>query len=132
MNRDGDIAAPWLIVERPEPPMNLKMKFSLAVSGNGRLMPRFVQALKLRYPQITIYDRNEEANRPPSNAPIPSHPKVADIEVVFTRSGARETATIRNRKEHRFFNYVSDPKAGDDQGLNMLLKQMVQAVEALL
>lgn len=95
-------------------------------------MPRFVQALKLRYQRITIYDRNEETSRPPSRAPIPSHPKVADIETVFTRSGAREIATIRNHKEHRFFNYVSDPKACDYQGLSLLLKRMVQAVEELL
>ena len=95
-------------------------------------MAQFVDGVKLKYRGVTIYDRNEEANRPPSSALIPSHPKVADIEAVFALSGARETATMRNRKGHRFFNYVSDPKAGDYRELDLVLKRMVHALEEML
>ena len=95
-------------------------------------MARFVDGVKLRYRGVTIYDRNEEANRSPSSALIPSHPKVADIDAVFTLSGARETATIRNRQGHRFFNYVSDPKAGDFRELDLVLKRMVHSLEDML
>ena len=108
------------------------VKFSLAISGKGRMMVPFVQALKLRYRLVTIYDRNEEASRPPSSAPIPSHPKVADIDAIFALSGAMETAMIRNRRQHRFFNYVSDPKARDYRGIDRVMKRMLQAVEELL
>ena len=109
-----------------------QQKFSLAVSGEGRLMTRFVRAVKVEFRNVNIYDRNEEARRPPSTAPIPSHPKVADVDVIFTLSGSTETATIRSRFNHRFFNYESGPLPADDAGLEFLLKRMVQAVWALL
>jgi hypothetical protein len=107
-------------------------KFSLAVSGKGRLMPRFVHALKLRYWQITIYDRNEEANRPPSTARIPPHPKVADIDAIFSLSGTRETITLRSRIGHRFFNYDSDPSRINEAATELLFRQIVASVETLL
>jgi hypothetical protein len=108
------------------------IKFSLAVSGNGRLMPRFVQALNQRYRHVIIYDRNEEANRPPSTARIPPHPKVADVDAIFGLSGSRETITLRSRNGHRFFNYDSDPKRIDEAATEFLFRQIVASVETLL
>ena len=108
------------------------LKFSLAVSGNGRLIPRFVEAVKLEYRGVRIYDRNEEANRPPSPHPIPSHPKVADIDAVFVRSGPRESLTLRSRHGHRYFNCVSDPAQANESSLAFLLKRIVRAVQELI
>ncbi len=108
------------------------IKFSLAVSGDGRLMPQFVQALKLRYHQITIYDRNEEANRPPSTALIPSHPEVADVDAEFGLEGDRETIFLRSQKGHYFFNYDSDPKRIKDAAMELLFRQIIIAVGKLL
>ncbi len=108
------------------------MKFSLAVSGNGRLMPRFIQVVKLQYRHITIYDRNEEANRPPSSAPIPSHPQVADVDAVFGLKGDWETITLRSQRGHHFFNYDSDPGRIDEAAMELLFRQIVAAVEKLL
>jgi len=109
-----------------------QQKFSLAISGDGRLILRFSQAVGARYPGVRIYDRNEEASGPPSTAPIPSHPKVADVEAIFILSGPKETATIRSGKGHRYFNYLSDRKMARQANLDLLLKQMVQAVHDLL
>jgi hypothetical protein len=108
------------------------MKFSLAVSGNGRLIPRFVEAVKLEYRGIRIYNRNEEANRPPSSHPIPSHPEVADIDAVFILAGAGESITLRSRQEHRYFNCVSDPALAHERSLAFLLKRIVLAVQELI
>lgn len=104
--------------------------FSLAVSGNGLFLERFVPLLKVRFPAIIIYDRNEEASRPPSNEAFPAHPEVADIDALFLLSGGKETATIRNRREHRYFNYV--PEQDQSSRHDFLLNQMVRAVEQLI
>jgi len=106
-----------------------QQKFSLAVSGNGLLLPQFVELLKCKYPQVVIYDRNEEANQAPSNHLIPAHPKVADIDVVFVRNATRESVTVRNRERHKYFNYVVEPA---QVGLELILKQMVEAVDNIL
>jgi hypothetical protein len=108
------------------------LKFSLGLSGQGNLRPRFVQFLKSEYPAVIVYDRDEERNSPPSNAPIPSHPKVSDVDAVFSRSGTVETATIRSFKGHRFFNYSADPEQIEPTALYLLIKQMVQSVRELL
>jgi len=108
------------------------LKFSLAISGNGRLMPRFVRALKLRFRHITIYDRNEEANRPPSTALIPSHPEVADVDAVFGLEGNWETIFLSSQRGHHFFNYDSDPKKIDEAAMEFLFRRIVAAVEKLV
>jgi hypothetical protein len=109
-----------------------RLKFSLAISGNGRLMPQFVQALNLRYPNVTIYDRNEEANRPPATARIPSHPKVADVDVVFGLKGNWETIFLSSQKGHQFFNYDSGPGKIDQAAIKFLFRQIVVAVETIV
>jgi hypothetical protein len=108
------------------------LKFSVAVSGQGRLMEPLVRLLKQQHRGVVIYDRNEEARRPPSNARIPPHPKVADVDVFFSLQGAKETATVRSGKGHRFFNYVSDPKQAKKHELDLLLKHMLLAITQLL
>jgi hypothetical protein len=107
-------------------------KFSVGISGQGRLMPRFVQLLKAEYPAVIIYDRNEERDSPPSNAPIPRHPEVSDVDAVFSLSSAIETATIRSFKGHKFFNYAADPEQIKPAALGLLVKQMVHSVGELL
>lgn len=109
-----------------------QQKFSLAVSGNGVLIPQFVERLKQSYPRVTLYDRNEEAARPPSNHPIPRHPKPADIDVVFVRKDRGESATVRSYATHRYFNYRVDPGKDRQDGMDLILKQMVQAVSEML
>lgn len=108
------------------------LKFSLGISGPGKLKPRFVQLLKSEYPAVIIYDRDEERNSPPSNAPIPSHPKVSDVDAVFSRSSAVETATIRSFKGHRFFNYSAAPEQIEPTALYLIIKRMVQSVRELV
>lgn len=107
-------------------------KFSLAVSGRGNLMPSFVAAVKQRYPGVTVYDRNEEASRPPSNAAIPRHPEVADIDVVFIEHDAFESATIRSPRNHRFFNYDPSQYGNDPTRSSLLMNRMLQTVWDLL
>jgi len=104
----------------------------VGISGQGRLMPRFVQLLKTECPAVIIYDRNEERNSPPSNAPIPRHPKVSDVDVVFSLSGNKETATIRSFKGHKFFNYAADLEQTKQVAMVILIKQMVHSVRELL
>ena len=111
--------------------MELK-KFSLAVSGNGRLISPFVEAVKLEYPDVTLYDRNKEAARPPSPLRVPSHPNVADIDAVFVLSGEQETLTLRNRLTHRYFNYISDPEKANPAELNRLMKRILAALGELI
>ena len=106
-------------------------KFSLAVSGNGRLIPRFVESLKRKYRSVIIYDRNEEASRPHSPHPLPRRPKVADVDAVFVSFGAGETVTIRSIKGHRFFTYEANFEQAGQTKLQLLLKRLVQAVEDL-
>jgi hypothetical protein len=107
-------------------------KFSLAVSGEGRLIPTFIEAVKLEYPGVTLYDRNEEAARPPSPLRVPPHPNVADIDAVFVLSGERETLTLRNRKIHRYFNYVYDPGSVNQADFNRLMKRILATVGELI
>jgi hypothetical protein len=109
-----------------------QQKFSLSVAGESVLIPRFVELLKQRFPRITIYNRNEEASRPPSNHPIPSHPEVADIDVTFSRQGSKETATIRNLHLHRFYNYFIESAEDRQPSHDLILKQMVEEVEEMI
>lgn len=110
----------------------IPFKFSLGLSGQGKLKPRFLQFLKSEYPAVIIYDRDEERNSPPSNAPIPSHPKVSDVDVVFSRSGAVETVFIRSFNGHKYFNYSADPEQIEPTALYLIIKQMVQSVRELV
>lgn len=112
--------------------MNRSVKFSLAVSGNGHMSAYFLSLLRIRFPDVIIYDRNEEPRRPPSTALIPPHPQVADIDASFIRAGFKEMATIRSRNGHRFFNYVSESAATVAEGQSLLLQRFIQAVEELL
>ena len=114
------------------PPTLPPRKFSLAVSGDGRLIPVFMEAVKREYRGVKFYDRNEEAARPPSPLRIPPHPNVADVDAVFVRSGERESLTLRNRVVHRYFNYVYDPGSTDQAGLHRLMKQILAAVGELV
>jgi hypothetical protein len=107
-------------------------KYSVAVAGNGLLLDRFVLEIKRRFPAMIIYDRNEEAKRPPSNAPIPSHPEVSDVDAVFMLSGSVETVRIQCQTQHRFFNYDSRLISAGGTGLEIMLKRMVQTVEEML
>jgi hypothetical protein len=109
----------------------LAIKFSLAISGNENLMHHFVKAVKLKYPRVIIYDRNEEARRPPSPLPIPPHPKVADVDAVFILSGSKEAINIRSPRGHRFFSYHADLKKIDPVPLALLLDSLVLALEEL-
>lgn len=109
-----------------------QQKFSLAVAGDSVLIPRFKELIRQRFSRVTIYDRNEEASRPPSNHPIPSHPEVADIDVTFSRNGSKETATIRNLHLHRFYNYVIESAEDRQPAHDLILKQMVESVEELI
>lgn len=95
-------------------------------------MHHFVKAVKLKYPRVTIYDRNEEARRPPSPHPIPPHPKVADVDAVFILSGSKEAITIRSPRGHRFFSYHADLEKIDPVPLALLLDSMVLALEELI
>lgn len=79
-----------------------------------------------------MYDRNEEAARPPSPLRIPSHPNVADVDAVFVLSGERETLTLRNRTAHRYFNYVSDPKLANRADMALLMKRIMAAIGELV
>ncbi len=107
-------------------------KFSVGVSGKGRLILHFVQILKTKFPTVIIYDRNKERDSPPSTAPIPRHPQVSDLDAVFSLSGAMETVTIRCGREHRFFNYPADPEQIDPVAQHLLLNRMVGSVRELL
>jgi hypothetical protein len=107
-------------------------KFSLAVSGEGRLISPFIEAVKLEYPGVTFYDRNEEAARPPSPLRVPSHPNVADIDAVFVLSGERESLTLRNRMTHRYFNYTSDPKLAKPADMERLMKRILATIRELV
>jgi len=108
------------------------LKFSLAISGHGRLMPRFVRDLKLRFRHITIYDRNEEKNSPPSTVSIPAHPKVADVDAEFALKGNWETIFISSLKGNYFFNYNSDPKSINESAMNLLFRRILTSVEELV
>jgi len=107
-------------------------KFSLAVSGEGRLIPAFIEAVKQDYPGVTLYDRNEEAARPPSPLRIPPHPNVADVDAVFVLSGERETLNLRNRVAHRYFNYNSNPGQTNPAELKRLMKLILAALGELI
>ena len=110
----------------------LPQKFSLGISGQGNLKPRFVQFLKSECPTVIIYDRDEERNSRPSNAPIPRHPKVSDVDAVFSLSGAVETATISSCRGHKFFNYAADPEQIESTRRHLLIKQMVHVARELV
>jgi hypothetical protein len=107
-------------------------QFSLAVSGDGHLLPHFVERLKMRFPLVVIYDRNEEASRPDSDSDVPDHPKVADVDVLFLLTQGKETATVRNFNGHRLFNYLSGEGVENQQGMGMILTQIVQTVIQLI
>ncbi len=104
----------------------------MGISGQGQLLPHFVRTLKAGFPAVTIYDRNEERDRPPSNAPIPRHPQVSDLDAVFSLSGTMETVTIRCGRKHRFFNYPASPEQTESLAQRLLLNQMVHSVRELL
>jgi len=87
-----------------------------------------MEAVKLKYRGVKIYDRNEEAGRPPSTHAIPPHPEVADIDAVFIFSNDVETMTLRRQGRHSFFNYDSDPETADSARLDMMLRNMVDTV----
>lgn len=110
----------------------IPFKFSLGISGQGKLKPRFVQFLKSEYPAVIIYDRDEERNSPLSNAPIPSHPKVSDVDAVFSHSGTVEAVNISSCRGHKFFNYSADQEQIEPTALYLLIKQMVQSVRELV
>lgn len=95
-------------------------------------MTEFVTAARRRYPDMVFYDRNEEARRAPSSAPVPRHPEVADVDAVFSAIGGRETVTIRSCFGHRFFNHDRDSTSASSTHRALLLKRMVDAVGDLL
>ena len=95
-------------------------------------MPRFVRMLKQRYRHITIYDRNEEKNSPPSTVAIPAHPKVVDVEADFGLKGNRETIFLSSLKGHYFYNYDSDPQSMDEAAIAYLFRQIVASAEKLV
>lgn len=105
--------------------------FSLAVAGDGQMFDPLVERLKERFPDIIIYDRNEEASRPPSDDPFPAIPQVAYVDVLFLQRHAKETATIRCFHRHRFFNYDIKDNTPGSASSDFLLKQMVEAVSDL-
>lgn len=107
-------------------------KISLAIWGEGRLKPRFVDAVGRHYRGIAIYDREEEKNRPPSDAPIPAHPEVADIDAVFVSSGRLETLTIKSIAGHRCFNYEPEFVLAGQTRRDILLRQVLQGIQDLL
>ena len=108
--------------------MNRNRKFALAVSGEGALSEEFLAAVRARLAGIRVYDRNEEASRPPSSAMIPAHPEVADVDAIFHQAGGTETLTLRSVFGHRLFNYrpsgLTDPTSR-----RLLIEQMVRTVE---
>jgi hypothetical protein len=108
------------------------LEFSLAVSGDGRLIERFKTLLMERYPGITIYDRNEEAAMDFSDVEFPPWPEIANVDAVFIRSGPKESITLRNGNLHRYFNCVSKASQADEKQLSGLLLNIVNHVEEIL
>ena len=108
--------------------MQNRQKFSIGISGSGYLMDVFQQAARLRFPAMKVYDRNEEARREASDVPIPRHPKVADVDVLFQQQGSLESVTIRSAHRHRYFNYDPSDLANDTTRRSLLLNQMTQTL----
>jgi hypothetical protein len=108
------------------------LAFSVAVSGDGDMLSPFVARLQLQYPQVVLYDRNEEAQRDDPEAGMPAIPSPADIDVIFKKTGAKEMATIRSFHRHRFFNYDLDDLQQNPAQRNLLLNSMIQAIDSML
>ena len=64
--------------------------------------------------------------------PIPSHPKVADVEADFGLKGNRETIFLSSLKGHYFYNYDSDPQSMDEAAIAYLFRQIVASAEKLV
>lgn len=105
--------------------------FSLAVAGDGKMMAPLVEKLKIRFPGIIIYDRNEEARRDDSDVLHPSIPQVAYVDVLFSRDGDKELATIRCFHRHRLFNYDMQETPAGSKSEAFLLNSMLTAVDNL-
>ena len=105
--------------------------FSLAVAGDGKMLGPLVERLKIRFPGIIIYDRNEEARRDDSDALHPRIPQVAYVDVKFSRDGDKELATIRCFHRHRLFNYDLQETPAGSKREDFLLSSMLTAVAQL-
>jgi len=106
--------------------------FSVGVAGNGKMLHPFVEKLKKRFPQVIVYNRNEEAVRAEPVSGVPSIPSVSDFDALFTKTGAKETANIRSFHRHRFFNYDLDDNPHGSPGAESLLSHMIEAVGMML
>lgn len=113
----------------PGRPSNLR--FSVGVGGTGPLRQRFIEMVKTAYPRVTVYDRQEEAERNDSRAARPRHPEVADIEANFGRLAGAEVLILRSFGRHRYLN-CSAPPAGSAEQVERFLRAAVAELPELL
>ena len=107
------------------------IKLSLAIDGEGDLIPILVEHVRERFPGIIIFDRNEEANRPDSEDAAPFTPQPAYVNVLFQQSGRKEKATVRCFHQHRFFNYDMEETTPGSKRETALINSMLLGIEEM-
>lgn len=105
--------------------------FTVSVTGDSVISGMLQERLREKYPNIEIFDRDEEARLAESGEDEMFIPQVAYMDILFSKNGDADITVIRCFHQHRLFNYdMSQVEPGSRNETDMLDKMMA-AVENL-